>query len=191
MKKRMYRFTMSKETRLKRRKSLNLWYKLKRVQRENNQDPNIPKLLEQYRKAQKVFNSSKKKDKRRYFRNLITLKIQNKVYPWEIVKLLRPKLHVPDNQTTVINNKTGTGLANYMADYLYKRANLISDEEIKNNSEFIPLPKQFPKDISECSIDNEICVSTLLKNGKSFLSLACGPDTISHRHLVDLLPAIK
>ena len=34
-------------------------------------------------------------------------------------------------------------------------------------------------------------MSTLLKNGKLFLSLACGPDTISHRHLVDLLPAIK
>jgi len=78
-----------------------------------------------------------------------------------------------------------------MSEYLIKRANLVSDLEIEKYSEFIPLPSQYPKDIDKCIPGEKISVEDLLKNRKSFISLACGPDTISHRHLLDLLPAVS
>jgi hypothetical protein len=127
-KRRQYRFPMSKETRLLRKKSLDSWYKIKRLKgQENLKD--IPKLLEVYRKNQKIFNASKNMEKRRYLRSIITQKVDDNVSPWEIVKLLRPNLHKFDNQITVINDKSGIDLANYMSEYLYKRANLVSECE--------------------------------------------------------------
>ena len=77
-------------------------------------------------------------------------------------------------------------LANYMAGHLMERAHLVSDEKAKDHAfalDSIPPFTGVRADFLNMKSDYD--VEKLFKP-KKFASLACGPDTISHR-LVNLI----
>jgi hypothetical protein len=206
--KRLYRFKMSETTR-ELKKSFKTTWKICQQNSRGKSTIIMKELKDNFKAIRKEYNYSKRRDKRRYSNKQLTLKINEGVDTWSIIKSLKPKPLHSDEQVTVINGKYGTDLANHMADYLHDRANLVSDKEILDHIDHVPLPDIFPQDISDCITEEKFCVSALLKpKSKSnkfvdedldnsttikekYISLACGPDTISHRHLYDLLPSIK
>ena len=77
-----------------------------------------------------------------------------------------------------------------MASYLDSRAKLVPSEEVENCSAYIPYPKN-PPDCKVCFDENiEYDVEKLFKSKKK-PNLSCGPDTISLKHVEDLMPSIK
>ena len=77
-----------------------------------------------------------------------------------------------------------------MANFFNKRAHLVSDEDAEKHAEFVPYPTHV--DPSQVDIDDDFDYDVEdLFNGKKKPSLAAGPDTVSHRHIVDLLPALR
>ena len=149
-------------------------------------------------KARSSFKSSRRKFKtlfrpykRRKKKNKITTKIYKKTNIWAQNKALQEDKNVKPNDPVVINDLTGTKLADHMSNYLLERANLVSDDEITQNYKYLPLPAQSKEKISECIPITKLDIKLLLKPKKEPASLACGPDTISHRHLLDLLPSIE
>jgi hypothetical protein len=76
-----------------------------------------------------------------------------------------------------------------MANFFLERAHLVDEQDASTCVDFIPGPTASWD--TEIDIDDDILydVNTLFKSKKP-PSLAAGPDTVSHRHVMDLLPAI-
>merc|ERR1712127_818005 len=77
-----------------------------------------------------------------------------------------------------------------MARYLENRAKLVPSEDIEKCSEFIPYPKKSPTEKVHFNDDKKYDVKTLF-NTKKKPNYSCGPDTISLKHVNDLMPVIK
>ena len=89
-----------------------------------------------------------------------------------------------------IKGKTETELANHMASFFAARAKLVTDQEASKYINQVPIP-DVENDIEiDINIEKTYDVEELFK-GKKRPSLAAGPDTISHRHISDLMPVLK
>ena len=117
--------------------------------------------------------------------------IKNSKHIWEFINNNKPSKIVEMDQAILeIDGNTKNLLAEHMAEFLFKRAHLVSDPEALSESAAVPLPNFSVREKISLSEDTTYDIHELLKT-KSKPSLACGPDSISHRHIMDLLPALE
>ena len=189
--KRIYRFTMPKDLR-KLKKSLqeakNKW----RVAiRQKKKSSVTNRCRESYRRQRNKYNKAVKNCKNKQKASKLYDGIMTHNNIWSIVKKFLPDPdYRPPSVKMEIRGKSGKELADHMAKFFYDRARLVSDEDAIKCEAHIPLPTVEPS--TEIDIDDDVSytVEELFK-GKKKPSLAAGPDTISHRHIVDLMPSIS
>ena len=187
--KKIYRVPVSKEFRALKRKRIKI---LNRWRSKNSSDTeNCVSLRNKLREITKELRKKFRQEEREYINNSIRKKLSGSKHIWEFInqsKLAKKPNLCPDS--LVIAGKSKTDLANHLAQFLDARANLVPDEIAHAASGHIPLPTNVP--IEPVEIDNlaEYTVKELYEHKKK-PSLACGPDTISHRHIVDLLPQLS
>ena len=189
--KHIYRFTLSKkaqdlmhETRLAR----NAW---RFACRKKLNCATIHKRREAFKNIRNKKNALVNLEKTSQCAAKIYDGIKNSSCVWEILRKFLPDPHFkPLRQKLEINGKTGIELANHMANFFRERAHLVSDENAADCSESIPFPVEEWSD--QLDIDNTIVydVKKLFK-GKKKPTLAAGPDTVSHRHICDLMPVLE
>ena len=189
--KNIYRTNMPKFVRDKRKDKLKDRNKLVKLKRKRSDITEIQNSRMDFKTTRRKFKTSFRPIKRRNKKNRIASNIKNKCNIWKLNKDLMENKNVKSNDPIVINDLSGTKLVNHMSKYLLDRANLVTDEEIDENSQYLPLPAQSHEKISDCIPINIPDIKMLLKPKKEPASLACGPDTISHKHLLDLLPSIE
>ena len=117
--------------------------------------------------------------------------IQSNANVWDIIKKFLPDPHYTSPMSALmIKGKSGIDLANHMATFFLDRAHLVTDQEAEECSNFIPYPNGDWE--TEIDIDDSILydVKELFK-GKKKPTLAAGPNTISHRHISDLMPVLE
>ena len=83
----------------------------------------------------------------------------------------------------------GDNLAQFLAEFLFDRAHLVSDSTILEHRAKIPILTMRNEDPIGL-VPKKYDVKKLF-NVKNKTSLACGPDTISMRHIQDLFPSIE
>ena len=203
-KKRIYAFTMSKTTRCL-QKVRNIFYNyFRKAKREGLQEATINARYEAYRVYRNLFTSYMRSEKMEFQKSFLERGLAEGNHIWDKIKRFQPNKHVDTTRSSImIDGKQGTELANYMAEYIRQRAQLVPPGEVIKHSEYIPLPRAIqdviPRNTETCSsvesiidIDDnmEYDVEDLFKSKKR-ANLSCGPDTISHRHIVDLMPVLK
>ena len=196
---RIYRELIDDKTRVaKNRKKLSFG-KLKRAKRQLRKKINEQNLerverrkraykyeSKRFKKALKKFQNEKNKSEAEELKN-------NPSKFWDFIDKCKKIKKSSVASRIKIAGKTGQDLAEKMRDYLYKRARLVSDDDIKKHENYIPLCK---KDFKEVHNDNDFIFNKTpvgelyFPKGKK-PSLACGPDTISHRHLQDLWSVLE
>ena len=84
-----------------------------------------------------------------------------------------------------------------MADYIYNRARLVPVDLSANFAEKIPIPSTRPAEIIDIDESTPVNIKKCYRvpdpdhKRATKPSLACGPDTISLRHITDLMPSIE
>ena len=190
LKKKIYRFTISKELKqclAKVQKARNLWRREKRKSHSSK----AMRLHARYKKLRNEKNMLVKVEKNLHVSSKIYDGIENASSVWEILRKFLPDPHFKAPQPKIeINGKTGVELANHMAKFFLERAFLVSDESAAEHADSIPFPTGTWPDVIDLDDSKKYDVKELFKPKKK-PSLAAGPDTISHRHIVDLMPAIE
>ena len=139
--------------------------------------------LEELKKA---FKKSLKRDKITSFRDECEDYTNNPQGFWKFSKDCDPQ-QKQTKEPLVLKNKSGVELANHMKDYMHNRAHLVSTDVIKSHEKYIPMPSKTVVIHDTCR--NEIKPRDIYFPPGKKPSLACGPDTISHRHIYDLFDA--
>ena len=191
LRKRIYRFIMSKKTKKLQRNMRKAQDRYRTAKRKKSASKRkLDELWLSYKRTRNVYNNSARDDKRKYDSSKLYDGVQNSSNVWRILKQFDP---TPDESAPKpeisIKGKTGTDLANHMATFFLDRAKLVSDEDAKKNIVHVPVP-DVQNDVQIDIIDKKYDVEELFK-GKKKPTLAAGPDTISHRHIMDLMPVLK
>ena len=134
-----------------------------------------------------------RKETREYRRGKLEAQVEGGCNPWEIIKRCFPdKRPALPSEPLEIKGKTGVDLADHMAEYFYKRAKLMSDEDIEEHYVYVPLPKSDFSELPPIEFDpvGDLDIPKMF-NRKSKPTLATGPDTLSHRHVMDLMPVLE
>lgn len=112
---------------------------------------------------------------------------------WKFVHSNDPIESNNDSSKMVIDGHEKEDMANHMNEFLFERAHLVDDMLISEFAEYIPLANFDycePKPVDEIIV-NEIPVRELYFPKGCKPSLACGPDTISHKHIFDLFDVLE
>ena len=189
--KRIYRFTVSKETKTVMslaRKARDAWRVACRRQLHCSL---VESRYAQYKALRNKKNCMVKYEKNTQQSNKIYSGVRNAKCVWDILrKFFRDPHYTPPRQRIRIKGKTGIELADHMANFCLERALLVTDEEATVCSEYIPFNCiEWPEtiDIND-NIEHDV---KELFVGKKKPTLAAGPDTVSHRHLSDLMPVLE
>jgi hypothetical protein len=197
----MFRVPVSDEFRALSKKRFSIlgeWRKIRRMNPDIVTLCKVDDIRKRLREANNAVKYRHKKDCYEYHRNLMKSDIENSKDVWDFIKRCQSRptdQRVPDLLN--IGGKTGNDLANHMADFLHKRANLVSSTQVKAYANHIPWPQNIPVDTICLDGETElprratdIDAEKVYKKG-SKPSLACGPDSISLRHITDLMPTLK
>ena len=193
--KKTYRIVCSKETDKLRDKKRKLLRKRDKLSRRIKQNPRDKAVLERHsmtveklKIVTKDFKKSLQKDKLRLFEDDCNKYITHQQGIWEFSKTCDQKA-AKRTEPLILKNKQGVELANHMKDYMNMRANLVEQSVIDAHSEYVPLSKK--------KVEVYHTVKNYLDPRKLYFptgkkpSLACGPDTISHRHIYDLFEVLE
>ena len=162
---------------------------------ERNKMP--PPVLMERRQAFKAARRAKKqqvrRDTRKYRRGKLEAEVNGDCGAWDIIKRCFPEKRPPLPTTPLeIRGKQGDELADHMANYFYNRARLVSDEDIAKHSDYVPLPQTDFNGLPPIDFDPVVDLDVAkLFDRKSRPTLATGPDTLSHRHVMDLMPVLQ
>ena len=151
-----------------------------------------------YRVSRNFVTKMKREESYQFHKNFVQKAIDEGKNIWQSIKKFQPSKRVDTSRSTIqINGKSGVDLANHMANFIAGRAKLVSTTQVSEHSEFIPYPTDKIINIEGHDRENSSdvgekvkTVHTLFKPKKK-ANLAAGPDTISHRHILDLMPAIE
>ena len=187
--KRIYRFTMPHELRKLQkclRHAKNKWREVKR-----KKGTHVKSSHEKYRKLRNKFNKAVKSCRNQQKSAKLYDGIMTHNNIWSIIKKFLPDPdYQPPSKKMEIKGKSGIELANHMAQFFYDRAHLVSDEEALACVSHVPEPAASPLAIIDIDDTEKYTVKELFQD-KSKPSLAAGPDTVSHRHIIDLMPSIE
>ena len=190
--KKIFRFIMSKSTmKLKKamRKAQDLYRTAKR--RRSSDHGEVEKLKRTYAKKRNAYNIAVRADKQKYGSSKLFDGVSASSSVWQVLKKFDPTPCKDDAKPEIsIKGKSGTDLANHMAKFFHQRAKLVSDEEAEKHIHNVPFPKENIGVTIDIDDTKKYDAEELFK-GKKSPSLAAGPDTISHRHLQDLMPVLK
>ena len=189
--KKIYSFTMSKKLRDMRKERNLLYNKYRYAKRNSSSKQEIEIRYNAYKKSRNACTSLTREEQSSYKVSIIDDGLANSKHIWDFIKKFHPDKTVDTSKTEiVIDGMKGIDLANKMASYLLKRARLVPTGEVEKNSAFIPYPKIVPE--MELDIDDTIHydVEALFETKKK-ANLSCGPDTISLKHIKDLMPVLK
>ena len=193
--KKVFRIFNSQKTKCYRNKVHRLLKQKRRLERQIGQvSPdddiliNYHSVITELSKANKALKKSVKHDKMSQFEDKCNDYINDPHKIWEFSKAC-DKQTKASNEPLKLKGKEGTDLANHMKDYMHKRAHLVDEHTIAQHAQYIPYPsKQISlDDIPRKEYDP---YKLYFPPGKK-PSLACGPDTISHRHIFDLFSVLK
>ena len=191
LKKRIYRFTLSPEVKKLQAQVRDAKNKHRAAKRKKLPTHLLEPIAAKYRELRNKKNQLCKIERNTQMSNKLYDGIKKCDNVWDIIRKFLPDPHyTPPVKKMTINGKSGTDLANHMAKFFFDRAHLVSDEEADVCKNFIPFPKTNWE--HEIDIDDSILydVKKLFKTKKP-PSLAAGPDTISHRHIIDLMPVLE
>ena len=188
--KRIYRFTMSPELRKLKKLLVCAKNKWRMAVRQKKKSRIVTVCRDKHRVLRNRYNRAVKSCKHKQKASKLYDGIMSHNNIWSIIKKFLPDPdYRPPSVTMEIKGKSGKELADHMAKFFYDRAHLVSDEEALACEAFIPTPSEFPS--IEIDIDDSMKYTVAeLFQGKKKPSLAAGPDTISHRHIVDLMPSL-
>ena len=143
-----------------------------------------------FKQVRNLTNQAVRRERLAYKSTMVDRERINSFSSWELIqKFDNPKNIDNSNKELSIDGYTGDALVNHMAEYIFKRAKLVSEDDIKSHRSFLPLRNPESTKILDLDETEIFLVDDLYKSETP--SLACGPDTISHRHIIDLLPAIR
>ena len=190
-KKEIYAFPMSKELLDLKKYRNSLYNEYRYSKRRDFLSSQTQERYNKYKKIRNEFTRKKREEQSAYKVSIINDGLANSRHVWDFIKKFQPGKHVDTSKSVVsIDGFVGTALANKMANYLEKRAKLVPSNVIENCSAFIPYFKQPPKNIVCFDDSIKYDVETLFKTKKK-PNYSCGPDTISLKHVNDLMPVIK
>ena len=177
----------------KQNRVLNALRKITKKLRKNPEDfflkKDLVEVQEKIRKIRKIVQRIKRNDKSLFENTQLNDVVKNNDKLWDFINKNKDKQEINQNDLNLnIDGKTGNEMAEHMANYLYDRAHLVENSEITQNSQYIPY-KPGPQNLFEFPSFKYYQVEKLY-NPKTYASLACGPDTISQKHILDLSPAI-
>merc|ERR1719220_775133 len=138
---RTYRFPISPDSRkiVRQKKDLHVEY-LKSIRRKEAPEISSQKLRD-YKSCRNAAKSLCREIKSNYDSDRICKSINSTKNIWELLRVLNPAKKLSRlPETLKINGKSGTDLANHMAQFYYKRARLVPDDEAEQFKEFIPFP---------------------------------------------------
>ena len=187
----VYRRPLSRAVRKLRRTRLQALSDLRIAKSKNATETKIEDLKSTLKAATSVYKAKLKIEKKHFDLHKMSNDIANSKHVWEFINNNKPSKFVNmDNTILEIDGKTKHMLAEHMAIFLYKRAHLVSDSEALSQHDCVPFPNFSVRE--EISLDEKSTydIYDLLKT-RSKPSLACGPDSISHRHIMDLMPALE
>ena len=189
--KKIYRFVMPPELR-KLKKPLNAAKnKWRMAVRQKKKASIVANCREKFRRLRNNYNRAVKNCRNKQKASKLYDGIMNNNNIWSIIKKFLPDPdYRPPSFKMEIKGKSGKELADHMAKFFYDRAHLVSDEEADEFKTFIPMPSVDPSIKIDFDDNLKYTVEELFQ-GKKKPSLAAGPDTISHRHIVDLMPSLK
>ena len=190
-KKKIYAFPMSRSLLNLKKYRNTLYNEYRYSKRRSFPNQKIRERYEKYKKVRNEFTSKKREEQTAYKVSIINDGLGNSKHIWDFIKKFQPDKHIDTSKSVVsIDGFEGTALANKMARYLENRAKLVPSEDIAKCSEFIPYPKKSPTEKVHFNDDTKYDVKTLF-NTKKKPNYSCGPDTISLKHVNDLMPVIK
>ena len=191
LKKRIYRFTFTpeiKKLQTQERHALNEW---RAAKRNKSSDSDIKSLRVAYCELRNTKNHMVRAHRNAQQADKLYKGINSCTNVWDIIrKFLPDPSFSPPIKKLTIKGMSGIALANHMAKFFLDRAHLVSDEEAEFCSHAIPYPKGDWSETIEIDDSVLLDVRTLFKSKKK-PTLAAGPDTISHRHVMDLMPVIE
>ena len=193
----VYRFYASPETRRVIKKMKGVYKARILIKNKLNEDPddfflnldfkNIDVIYKKLRKERKRLVKS---DKRAIACRRLDDSLSRSKNVWNYIKQTRTSDRIDQNKVELnIRGKTGQDMVHHMTDYIHGRAHLVAKEDIIEHRNWIPMPNIDRNTITVSEYQKSYKAEELYKP-KKFPSLACGPDTISHRHVWDLAPAI-
>ena len=195
--KRIYNFVFSKKTQDLKKKFTRSRDELTKLKRNSNNDPSFlayrTKLHNELRNKK---NRSAQGDKEKYNSSRIIqdLDPKNSKSIFTVLKNIQNQRKPSNNSESVMmNGYSKVELANHMSNFFDQRAHLIPDTDIIENKEFIPFPMKNFNMLESIEIDSTNLSARELfapKRGKK-PTLATGPDSISHRHILDLMPSLE
>ena len=197
----MFRIPVSDEFRALSKKRFSIlgeWRRIRRMKPDIVTLCKVEDIKSRLRVANNAVKYRYKKDCYDYHRSLMKTDIENSKDVWDFIKRCKSRptdRRVPD--LLEIGGKTGNDLVNHMAGFLYKRANLVSSTQVNAYANHIPWPTNIPAETICLDDETEFprretdFDAEKVYNKGSKPSLACGPDSISLRHLDDLMPTLK
>ena len=186
----IFRKKLSEECLKLQRYRLKILTEVRKAYRVNDISKSI-KLNLKLKEITKKYTNLRRKNDKTHSKKDLNAHIKRCKGFWDFIKMNEPEKNIKQNTFSLsIQGKTGNEMANHMADFLVKRAFLVEASEIKENCESIPFPRNPPKETLFLP-EKRFSIDELFLKGKKNPSLACGPDTISLRHIMDLMPAMK
>ena len=188
----IYNFPISQATRKLKEARTRALRKYGRIRRnKSNSDVEVEQAHREFKQARNAVTHAIRNEKLNFIENIIDdFILQNPQKAWSAINILKnKKSSSAEKKTLEIKGKTGTELADHMANYLHGRTYLVSDDEISSHADFIPFPEN-NADFTKSDYKPEQA-KELFKKRAGKPSLNCGPDGISHRHVMDLFPAIE
>ena len=191
LKKRIYRFTLSKELRTLQTRVRNAKNKLRVAIRKRYDSDTTLSLKRRYKKLRNEKNVLVRQHRNVQQAEKLYSGIKSNCNVWEIIKKFLPNPHFsPPKRELEIQGKRKKELANHMANFFLERAHLVDEQEAIKFQDHIPVPKR--EWLEEIDMDDSILYDVRqLFTSRKQPTLAAGPDTVSHRHIMDLLPAIE
>ena len=192
----IYRFDMSRESRKYFFEARRVLDAKRTIRRKLLADPedfflvrSYDDICSYYRKVRNKKKNLIRADKTRSDNIKLDRALSKSKNIWKFIKQARPSEKIDQNKVELnINGKTGQDMVNHMSDYIYKRARLVPEVNVQEHADWIPMPNIDPNCFK--SLKPKAYKAIELYKPKKFASLACGPDTISHRHIWDLKDSI-
>ena len=194
----VYRFTINKKVKVAKNRKIFRFGQLKRAKlnyRKNRTPENMTKISNakvKYKSEWKRFKKELKKFRRERDKEEIDHVQKYPKNVWEFINKCK-NIKKPSVASKIkIKGLAKSELAEHMRKYFHDRALLVSDSEIEKHRDYIPISSVPQDNIPDNSnlIFNSIPAKELYFPEGKKASLACGPDTISLRHIQTLWPAI-
>lgn len=196
----VWRDRFSKEFRVAKNRRMARLNELRKAALMRQRNPTSDYFLRKLMAKQRKFREENKRY-RAVFRKELGIKNQEEEEEvkndpnaiWKYINSCDPIEKNNASSKMVIDGKEQIEAADHMNEYLYKRAHLVHDDVVEEYKEHIPIAEFDycePAPIEEVFL-NEKPVRELYFPPGTVPSLACGPDTISHKHIYDLFDVLE